>query len=749
MKIILLIALLSLSFNSIAQTPRQIENEKAFAKVYGYVKYFYPSDEANAIDWGKFAIYGAKKVEACKSDNELQDSLNTLVKVLMPGVKIIKSSDKTIFDTDLLKPKDLKGYNVITWQHLGVGLVKDKRSPYQSARTNRPTIFKTTFRGNANASTSIKAENFAGKNFELTARARRLEGNGNGYLWFRVDLDSNKMGLLENMSNRPITSKDWQTYKITGTIDQDAKRIVFGTFFEGIGEFEVDDFSLKIEGKEVIKVDFEKEITGKEPILLAKYSDSFQSGKYSFTIKQVDSNKYMTIQSPIASLKDEIFYQNLFTKHASFGEYIDKPINESLKIHVPIALYGTKENTYPKVNAVIAEKALSAINTSEVGGVHDIHFRIGNLINTWSVFQHFYPYFDVVKTNWEANLSEAMVRTYQDSTDLDFANTLKYLTAKLKDGHIFISYSKDVNIYVPPIIWKWVEGKLVITAVLDKGYDVKQGDVVEKINGEDATLYFKKINQYISAATTGYLNYRAKRESLLGLRNSAFNLVLSGGKEIKLTRSVTPGQYYALLPKQDTIKQLGNQITYINISNANMKTINSSLTLLKNSKAIICDLRGYPTDNIDLIEYFMVKKDTSKNWLQMPEIIYPDRERIAGTKNEGWALKPRSPHLNAKVFFLVDGQDISKAEGHLSFVEHYKLATIIGEPTAGTNGNKNIITLPGGYSISFTGMKALKHDGSQHHGIGIIPNINVQQTIKGISENRDEVLERAIAEALK
>ena len=103
----------------------------------------------------------------------------------------------------------------------------------------------------------------------------------------------------------------------------------------------------------------------------------------------------------------------------------------------------------------------------------------------------------------------------------------------------------------------------------------------------------------------------------------------------------------------------------------------------------------------------------------------------------------------AKIFFLIDGQAISYAESYMSFIEHYKLATIIGQPTAGTNGNVNTITLPGGYSIRFTGMKVLKHDGSQHHGIGIIPNIYVEQTANGIKEGRDEILERAIDEALK
>jgi C-terminal processing protease CtpA/Prc len=102
------------------------------------------------------------------------------------------------------------------------------------------------------------------------------------------------------------------------------------------------------------------------------------------------------------------------------------------------------------------------------------------------------------------------------------------------------------------------------------------------------------------------------------------------------------------------------------------------------------------------------------------------------------------PHLSAKIFFLIDGGAISYAESYMGFVENYKLATIVGLPTAGTNGDVNSIYLPGKYTIRFTGLKVYKHDGSRHHGVGILPNVYVTKTIKGITEGRDEFLEKAL-----
>ena len=56
----------------------------------------------------------------------------------------------------------------------------------------------------------------------------------------------------------------------------------------------------------------------------------------------------------------------------------------------------------------------------------------------------------------------------------------------------------------------------------------------------------------------------------------------------------------------------------------------------------------------------------------------------------------------------------------------------------------NPMQLPGDYRVAWTGMKVLKHDGSQHHGIGILPAVPISRTVAGVAAGRDEVLERAI-----
>lgn len=80
----------------------------------------------------------------------------------------------------------------------------------------------------------------------------------------------------------------------------------------------------------------------------------------------------------------------------------------------------------------------------------------------------------------------------------------------------------------------------------------------------------------------------------------------------------------------------------------------------------------------------------------------------------------------------------------MGIVGYYELGEIVGQPTAGTNGNVNSFSLPGKYHIMFTGMRVVKQDHSQHHLIGIQPTIRVEKTIEGIRAGKDEFLLKAL-----
>jgi C-terminal processing protease CtpA/Prc len=81
----------------------------------------------------------------------------------------------------------------------------------------------------------------------------------------------------------------------------------------------------------------------------------------------------------------------------------------------------------------------------------------------------------------------------------------------------------------------------------------------------------------------------------------------------------------------------------------------------------------------------------------------------------------------------------------MGIVEAYGLGAIMGAPTAGANGNVTRLTLPSDHTLTWTGMRVLKQDGSQHHLVGVRPTLPAAPTVAAIRVGRNEVLERGIA----
>ena len=70
--------------------------------------------------------------------------------------------------------------------------------------------------------------------------------------------------------------------------------------------------------------------------------------------------------------------------------------------------------------------------------------------------------------------------------------------------------------------------------------------------------------------------------------------------------------------------------------------------------------------------------------------------------------------------------------------------TIIGSTTAGADGNVSTIMLPGGLRTMISGIGIYYPNGGETQRVGIIPDIEIKPTLKGIREGKDELLEKAI-----
>ena len=108
---------------------RGLENLQALARLFGYVRYFHPSDAAAAADWEQLAIHSVQTIEKAQSASELAEYLTDALGPVSVAVAVYPTG--TAAPAVRLKP----GPYLIEWRHHGVGL--SENNTYYSERVTR------------------------------------------------------------------------------------------------------------------------------------------------------------------------------------------------------------------------------------------------------------------------------------------------------------------------------------------------------------------------------------------------------------------------------------------------------------------------------------------------------------------------------------------------------------------------------------------------------------------------------------
>ncbi len=324
----------------LGQSPRQqVENLRAFAKAYGYVKYFHPSDEAAQLDWDRFAAFGAHKVKSAQDSRELQRVLIELFGPIGPTLRI-HGKDESAAPASITFSDDL---DVVAWQHCGNGVdTEGTNSIYRSVRTNRKE--KRPAPAFGPASLILDAKPFAGKKVKLSAevRAEVSSGQGTAHLWLRVDRTNRSMGFFDNMGERPIVEASWKRYEIVGEVDANADKLILGTMLVGHGKAWFDQVQLFVEkdGQWVeiplLDGDFENDMEDKAPA--AWFGGN--PGQYDYrVVKGASSGR----QALLIQEKENLAGLAIFPMLPKPGEVARKELARGLCISFPLAL--PKEGT--------------------------------------------------------------------------------------------------------------------------------------------------------------------------------------------------------------------------------------------------------------------------------------------------------------------------------------------------------------------------------------------------------------------
>jgi C-terminal processing protease CtpA/Prc len=385
----------------------------------------------------------------------------------------------------------------------------------------------------------------------------------------------------------------------------------------------------------------------------------------------------------------------------------------------------------------------------------DDGFRLLSLYKYWNIIDSYFPYKHLTDKNWDNVLIEYIPYFITAKNELEYELIVLKIVGEIHDTHANIwdggnklYYSKGE--YYPPFHIRFAENQFIVDDYFNlekmEMSGVKVGDIITHIIGKPVSeivdsllIYFPASN---SAAKMRDMSYDILRSQKNEIDITYLSSQVSKEEKLTLYKKQELNYYVWYKPKNEKgYKLVTNDILYLNLAFLNENDTPAIEELLKKVKSVIVDVRNYPDlmAMYSLLPYFQTTKKpfalfTHRNMNNPGEFYWTKSARMYGNKNP----------FSGKVMVLANEVTQSLGEYTVMAFKATGNATVIGSQTAGADGRIAEIFLPGGLKTGISGRGVYYPDKRETQRIGIVPDIEVKPTIKGIQEGRDEVLEKAI-----
>ncbi len=720
-------------------SPRGRANLLALARLLPLVRYFHPSEAAAEADWEGVTLAAVERMEGAATPAELARRLEAFFRPLAPTLAVWQADTEPPPSSPVAGAEDGRR---IVWRHRGLGT----GGTYRSERIVLPAEPPVGY-----LSQRFRAGDLAGTRVRAVALGRLATGvdTGAGGATFALLALGERGDEDALLAEAPLQPGPWKEISLQADVPDHTTWLRLELRVHGDAVAFLDDVSLA--GK-VAHGDFEDGAPDLPPL-----GWEVDSGHPAHAFR--------------ARLMEEAGRDGLvlrMERHPAAEPAALVPPPESpqvfdlgggVRARLPLSLpLDEAGRTLPRPAGDAAESAVPFHRPAPdyYPEVEDRTTRLAAVVHLWGALHHFYPYFDLVDPGarrWYEAL-ERTLTTVAVSNGEDFRALVQAQVHTLADGHGWVA-SPTVWEALPPVVWDRLDGEVIVTAVTPEAAGVALGDRVLAVDGVPVGEALARAASRVSAATDGHQRFLALRylgagppETALALTVEPFGKTATGPRTVELRRTVpAPGWDRPGMARPETVADLADGIVYYDLTRATAEDFQAALPRLEAAQGLVFDLRGSPRGNyFDLLRR-LADRPMSSPRLRVPQVWLPDRGGPGGKmafSYENWTVLPVEPHFTAPAVFLTDASAVSSSETLLALVQHYDLAKIAGETTAGTNGDVNRVNLPGGWWVLFTGMRVTRHDGKPHHGVGIFPDLPVRPTREGVAAGRDEVLERAV-----
>jgi carboxyl-terminal processing protease len=384
-------------------------------------------------------------------------------------------------------------------------------------------------------------------------------------------------------------------------------------------------------------------------------------------------------------------------------------------------------------------------------------YRLLSMFRFWNVINYYFPYEEDIGEDWNDVLKEMIGRNKNVKDTVEYQLLMAEFTARINDSHSGLMNQyimQHIGSYLVPFRIRIIDEKAVVTGFyndsLSRMDDIRHGDAIVSVNGKPVSEIIAERSIYSSASNMPRKLNKIAGFLLNGINDSIWITFDREGKlfqksihRYKINDLGMDWQSWWKITYADTnqmIRVLNDHTGYINMGLLMRKDVSRVMKQMMNMNAIIFDMRNYPNGTAWSIAKYLSAKKTPFARYSCPQKgnpgIFEEKMDYGGSRN--------SHPYQGKVVILTNELTISQAEYSCMLIQAVIPTTIIGSQTAGADGDIALFTFPGGYKVAFSGHGIYYPDGRKTQRIGIVPDIKVEQTIDGVRNGKDEILERAV-----
>jgi hypothetical protein len=673
----------------------------ALTNLIGYLRFFYPGDQSARANWRELEVAAVQRVLASKSSAAVGDALSWLTSLTAPGAVLYRASTGAPSMGASTQPT--RGLHLTRWRHYGY-----KGGPYGSFRDGIDREDRAVIQIGG----SISHREFAQcQAVSLQSDIRTISGAPSIELFIVPQAGYQAVN--------PVTSELTQKKSISTSLTSEVTELNYGLSVRGHGALEIRTFLLKCENNQRVAELNE---------MSSHVIEGLGHDLYHVSKVHEDSRTFMKVERIAASSSE------------SPKDELDASIGLDLRLRMPLAVWTNGIATFPEPSTQTFRRTPYSYR--------DFAARIATAMEVWLAVHWFFPYFNDLSIDWSHQLWAALQAAATADTVVAQETAILTLMAGLQDPHAAVSrYGTDA---VLPMFWRIVDGKLLVLNVLAP-YEklIPIGSEVLAIDDVPAAIAMERTAKKVSS-TQAYHVFAVASMLSFGHRGDLVKLRIRLPDRSRDIDIVLPRVDGGVLSKLREVRgktgtEVSPKVFYVDLHTLDAETWHGLVPRLSDARAIVFDLRGYMTNvAFDVLAHFVTGTIQSPKW-QIP-IVSANRKREY--QESRWTISPRVPRITARAVFLVDGRSASACETILQIVKDNKLGMIIGERSAGTNGNLVSFETFGRMTVSFTGMRVLSKDGTVIQGVGIEPDVVARPTVAGLTAGRDEVLDAAVRAAL-